>query len=202
MKKIIRKGVVLIALLSTMVTNGNKTSNNTLVKEIDKTLITLDNVKIGQELFIKDVNGSVIHKESIEVTGSFKKEFDLTGLPDGLYSFELNKDVEIKIIPFTVYSYCAVLLQEKESTIFKPVVRLKDNFIFIAKLSVNQEPMEIKLYYHPSNNESGMYELLYAENIENTTTIHRVYKLNKYEKGNYKVIFKSEGRTFIEEVKL
>ena len=202
MKKIIRKGVLLIALLSAMATSANRVSNKTFVKEIDKTLITIDNVKVGQELFIKNLSGSVIHKESIEVTGSFKKEFDLATLPDGLYFIEHNKDVEIKIIPFTVYSQSVVFLDEKETTIFKPVVRLKDNFIFIAKLSLGEEPVKIKLYYDSNTSHSGMYELLYSEIIENTTTIHRVYKLDENEKGTYKVVFKSEGRTFIEKVKL
>jgi hypothetical protein len=202
MKKIIRKGVILMALLSSIVTSANRVSYETPLKEIDKTLITLDNVKIGQKLFIKDINGLVIYEKSIEVTGSFKKEFDLATLPDGLYFIELYKDVEINVIPFTVNSYSAELHKEKETTIFKPVVRLKDNFVFIAKLSLSQEPMEIKLYYDASGSHSGVYELLHTEKIENTTTVHRVYKLDKYEKGNYKVIFKSEGRTFTEKVKL
>jgi len=202
MKKIIRKGVILIALLSAMVTSANRDSYTSFVKEIDKTLITLDNVKVGQELFIKNIKGSVIHQESIQISGSFKKEFDLASMPDGLYFIELNKDVEIKIIPFAVNFYNAVILGEKETTIFKPVVRLKDNFIFIAKLSLNQEPVEIKLYYDSNESHSGMYELLNTETIENTATIHRVYKLDKYEKGNYKVVLKTEGRTFIEKVKL
>lgn len=202
MKKIIRKGVILIALLSAMVTSANRDSYTSSAKEIDKTLISLNNVKVGQELFIKNVKGSVIHQESIQVSGSFEKEFDLASMPDGLYFIELNKDVEIKIIPFTVNSYNAVILGEKETTIFKPVVRLKDNFIFIAKLSLNQEPVEIKLYYDSNESHFGMYELLYTETIENTTTIHRVYKLDKYENGNYKVVLKTEGRTFIEKVKL
>jgi hypothetical protein len=202
MKKIIRKGVILMALLSSIITSANKFSYETPLKEIDKTLITLDNVKIGQELIIKNSNGSIIYEESIAVSGSFKKEFDMATLPDGLYFIELNKDVEINVIPFTVKSYRAELHKEKETTIFKPVVRLKDNFVFIAKLSLSQEPMEIELYYDASNRHSGLYELLHTEKIENTTSIHRVYKLDKYEKGNYKVIFKSEGRTFTEKVKL
>ena len=191
-----------MALLSTMVTSANRIPYKTSVKEGDKTIITLDNVKVGQELLIKDIDGAVIYTESIAVSGSFTKEFDLATLPDGLYFIELNKEIEIKIIPFTVYSYSAELLKEKETTIFKPVVRLKDNFVFIAKLSLSKEPVEIKLYYDSNATHSGMYELLFSEIIENTTTIHRVYKLDKYEKGNYKVVFKSEGRTFIEKVKL
>jgi hypothetical protein len=47
-----------------------------------------------------------------------------------------------------------------------------------------------------------MYELLHSEKIEISTTVHRVYKLDTYEKGNYKIIFKSEERTFTEKVKL
>jgi len=191
-----------MALLSSIITSANRVSYETPLKEIDKTLITLDNVKIGQELFIKDINGSVIYEESIEVAGSFKKEFDLATLPDGLYFIELNKDVEINVIPFTVNSYSAELHMEKQTTIFKPVIRLKDNFVFIAKISLSQEPMEIELYYDANESHSEMYELLHTEKIENTTTVHRVYKLDKYENGNYKVIFKSEGRTFTEQVKL
>lgn len=202
MKKIIRKGVILMALLSSIITSANRVSYKTPLKEIDKTLITLDNVKIGQELFIKDIHGSVIYEESIEVTGFFRKEFDLETLPDGLYFIELNKGVEINVIPFTVNSYSAELHKEKETTIFKPVVKLKDNFVFIAKLSSAEEPVDVELYYDSNDSHSGMYELLYSERITNTENIHRVYKLDKHEKGSYKIILKTEGRTFIEKVKL
>lgn len=189
-----------MALVSSMVTSANRYAHEPSIMETGKTLITLNNVRIGQKLFIKDSNGSVIYEEFIEVTGSFSKEFDLATLPDGLYFIELNKDVQINVIPFTVHSNGAELHTEKETTIFKPVVRLKDNFVFVAKLSMSSEPMEIELYYDSGASLSGMCELLHHEKIENTTTIHRVYKLDKYEKGNYKVIFKSEGRTFTEKV--
>jgi hypothetical protein len=54
MKKIIRKGVIFIAMGSAMGTSAIKVSNEAVVMEIDKTFMTLDNVKVGQELFIKD----------------------------------------------------------------------------------------------------------------------------------------------------
>ena len=158
-------------------------------------MLTLLNVKEGNQLFIKDVFGLILYKESIKESGEFVKGFDLTSLPDGKYFFELDKDLEIAIIPFEVKMSTVVFNKELETTIDKPYITKKENRVLISKLSLDKQPLEVKIYY---DYNLGSYDLIHSETIEKSMNIQRAYKLSKNEKGNYKVVLKTEGHTFIE----
>ena len=200
MKKIIRTGVILATLLATTLNYAN---NYTAIgKENEKTIITLDNLKEGHQLFIKDSHGLTLYREKIKSNGQYEKTFDLTSLPNGAYYFELIKDLEIRTIPFNVTDSVVVFDKKKEVVIYKPTVRLKEARLLVSRLSLNKEPLDIKIYYENYDFSSGLDELIYSEKIENKTIVEQTYKLDKYKKGNYKIVFTSGDRQFIERVKL
>jgi hypothetical protein len=202
MKKIIRNGVMMAALLATTLNYANATNDTLIGTEKDKTIITLDNVKEGNQLLIKDSNGLTIYRENIKSNGQYEKGFDLTSLPNGDYYFELIKDLEIRTMPFNVLNTVVVFDKEKEVVIYKPTVRLKNNSLMISRLSLAKEPLELKIYYDNKNGSSGFDELIYSEEFEGMTIVEKTFKLDRYKKGNYKVVITSENRTFIEKVKL
>jgi len=198
MKKVIKKSILLVIVFTMM--QGNVNANNfiPLKKEFKETALSLNNVKKGQRLLIKDSNGLVLYKEYIKDSGSYYKGFDLTSLPSGDYYFELDKDVEIKIIPFNVSSKTVAFYKEKEASIFKPIVRVKDNKLFISKLSLEKSPLTIKVYQEYSVDN----RLLHTETIENTKIIERIYTLPKTKEVKYKIVFKTEGREFVEYINI
>lgn len=176
--------------------NAKATFTN-IVNEAGRTSVTFANVKEGDLLSIKDENGIVLYKESIQHTGIYTKGFDLTSLPDGEYLFELDKDVEITIIPFKVSTNGVEFEKELETTIFKPTTRVEGNFVYINKLSLSEAPLDIKVYYGSGNN----YDLIHSETIENTKLIERVYKLDGLNNGAFKIVYETEGRLFTEVIK-
>lgn len=184
--------IIALAMLTTIVSNASGNFTSDPVNTINKTTITLNNVKQGNQLLIKDNHGIVIYKEKIKTAGTYSKGFDLTALPDGHYVFELEQDIEIKSIPFKVDSK-NVIVNNEESTIYKPFVTSKNNYIYLTKLALNNEPLDVKIY-----NESE--ELLYSEQIRNTKTIEKAYKLSS--KGNYKIVLSANGREYYEYIKL
>lgn len=191
LRKIILTGAMLIALISNA-TNG---LNNNPKKDLNKTTFTLKNVKQGNQLIIKDLYGLILYKEQIKDSGNYSKGFDLTSLPDGSYVFELEKDLEIKSFPFTVTAK-KVIFNENETTIYKPFVSFKNNYIYVSKLALNNEPLDVKIYYQDGT------ELIYSENIKDTKVIEKVYKLALNAKGNYKIVLSSNGREYYEYVTL
>jgi hypothetical protein len=191
LRKIILTGAMLIALISNA-TNG---LNNDPKKDLNKTTFTLKNVKQGNQLIIKDLYGLILYKEQIKDSGNYSKGFDLTSLPDGSYVFELEKDLEIKSFPFTVTAK-KVIFNENETTIYKPFVSFKNNYIYVSKLALNNEPLDVKIYYQDGT------ELIYSENIKDTKVIEKVYKLALNAKGNYKIVLSSNGREYYEYVTL
>lgn len=198
MKRAIKTSAVFIVMLFTIMSYSAEIPSLTKRGDAKKTMLTLNNVKQGQELFIKNDYGIILYKERIEKDGDYVKGFDLTSLPDGHYFFELNKDLQIKIIPFKVVLNNVDFIKVEEKTIFKPVVRSKENKVFVSKLSFFN-PLEVQIYYEDENSSKG-YSLIHSETIENEKIINRVYALSKQEKGNYKLVFKCDGRTFTEKV--
>lgn len=193
MKTSIKNSLVIIAMLGVVTGYANLTPINASYGEDPKrTILTLESMREGQRLFIKSTNGTILYKESIDRSGSYKKEFDLTSLPNGDYFFEVDKDFEIKIIPFKVNGAQVTFQKERTKSIFKPVVTIKDNIVTVSKLVLDNTSVDVKIYF-----DSGDYELIHSERIENIKNIQRVYRLLKNVTGNYKVICKSDGREFV-----
>src|SRR5690606_9492217 len=107
-----------------------------LVIYAKETALTLDNVKEGNTLYIKDSYGVKLYEEVIHVNGIFAKGYDLAALPNGDYHFELDTEVQIKVIPFTVESNKIEVNSGMAKTIFKPTVRVKGNLVFVSKLAL------------------------------------------------------------------
>jgi hypothetical protein len=107
MKNVIKntkKGILMVTMFATLLSFANEAPFYTIKKDAERTSLTLNDVKQGNLLSIKDDNGIILYKELIQKSGMYTKEFDLTTLPDGAYIFELDKDLEINTIPFTVNS--------------------------------------------------------------------------------------------------
>src|SRR5690606_17133300 len=129
----------------------------------------------------------VLYKEFIQKTGIYTKGFDLTSLPDGDYLFELDKDVEISTIPFTVKANNVSFKKELEKTFFKPMARVKGNLVYVTRLSLNKAPMDIEVY----SVSNGNNELIHSETFKNTENIERLYRLSGLNKVEYKIVFKT-----------
>ncbi|CAH8282718.1 hypothetical protein EV196_101573 [Mariniflexile fucanivorans] len=195
-----KKGILMVTLFATMLSFANEVSLFKIENDAERTSLTLNDVKQGNLLSIKDNNGVVIYKELIEQSGTYTKGFDLTELPNGGYIFELDKDVEINTIPFTVLSNTVTFKKEMEATIFKPVTRVKGNVVFVSRLSLNKAPMKIAIYFTDSQNNFSTPELIYSETVENTENASRIYKLASKNSGDYKIVFTTEDRVFTTEI--
>jgi len=194
-----KKGILMVTLMVASLSFANaKTSFDNTVVDAERTSVTFANVKEGDLLSIKDENGIVLYKESIQHAGIYTKGFDLTSLPDGKYLFELDKDVEITVIPFKVSTNKVEFDKDLEKTIFKPTTRVEGNFVFVSKLSLSEAPLKIKVYYGSDFNN---YDLIHSETIENTKLIERVYKLDGLNNGTFKIVYQTEGRQFTEIIK-
>jgi hypothetical protein len=102
-------------------------------------------------------------------------------------------------IPFVVASNEVKFKKEKEVTIYKPTLRVVDNKLFVSRLSFEAQPMKIQIYYKEVF--EGSTSLIFSENIDNTKVIGRIYELSKQKKGDYTVVFKTQGRAFRERIK-
>jgi len=164
-----------------------------IANKAKKTALKLTDVKEGNTLSIKDNYGVKLYEEVIKINGLYIKGFDLTALPNGSYHFELDADVHIKMIPFTVEANNISFDSEMSKTIFKPTVRVKGNLVFISKLALDNEPLKINVYYEKENSS----DLVMTETIKGDKNIERVYKLtDDLKSGDYRIVFHTNGREF------
>lgn len=196
MKKLTKKIVLVLGLFVSMLSFANSETNPIKEKEPKVTSMSFKKVKLGSKLSIKDRDGIVLYKESIVKTGDYSKGFDLTTLPNGDYYFELDTELEIVIIPFNVVSNQVVFKKEEKSTIFKPYVRVKDEMVFVSRVSYEESPIEYNIYY------ADNYDLVLSEKFDNQSYLKKIYDFSKAKKGNYLFVFKSNGRKFTKTVKI
>jgi len=197
MKKVIgntKKGLLMVVMLASSLSFASEgTPFFRLLNNAKKTALTLENVREGNTLYIKDHYGVKLYEEVIHTNGLFSKGFDLTALPNGDYHFELDTEMQIKVIPFTVESNAIEVDSEMAEIIFKPTIRVKDNLVFVSKLALDNEPLKIEVYYEKPYDS----ELMLTETIKGTKNIERVYKLtDDLKNGDYKIVFHTNGREF------
>ncbi|KJD36852.1 hypothetical protein PW52_04265 [Tamlana sedimentorum] len=196
MKNVIKntkKGFLMVTMFATLLSFANESANVIVTKNAKKTVITLQSVKEGNKLTIIDANGVILYKEVIAETGNYQKAFDFTSLPDGNYTVELDKDLEIDTMPFSVSASEVVFNNDSKTVTYKPYARLENGVVYVSKLSLNEAPLEVNIYDANS-------DLVYSDNIDHKKNIQKAYKLEGLGNNHYKLVFKTEGKIFTQNI--
>jgi hypothetical protein len=151
-------------------------------------------IKKGQQLSIKDSKGNVLFEKTVEKSNTIEQAFDYATLQNGYYTLEVNKDFQIEVIPFTVVSGKTTFYSHAEKTIYKPVVRTENNSLLVSKIDFTAAPLHVTIYYEG--------EVIFKDIVRGGHILHRVYKLRKDSKGDYKVVMKANDRTYSNEFSL
>ncbi|WP_439130128.1 hypothetical protein [Polaribacter sp.] len=193
--KTFKKRVVLVVvlMLGTLVNyaNNKEVNNNLNAKKVK---VVFKGTKKGHQLTIKDNYGYVLYSEDIQREGDLRKVFDFSKLSDGNYTLELEKDYQIVVKPLKIDGNKITFDENSKKVIFKPVVRNEDNKLLISKITFDQNPLKVDLYYND--------EIIYSETLKGDQLVNRVYKLDKEFKGDYKVVIRNNGRRFSNEFEI
>ena len=194
MKTVLKKHLLLTTLMLGALI-GYAKENNTNCNLLKKEKIKLEfyNVKKGALLSIKNEEGTIVYSLEIKNSGNYSSVFDLSKLEEGNYTTELEKDYEIIIKSFSVLN--GDITFGKEQLIFKPVIRAKNNFVLISKLSFEKEPVKISLYYNS--------DLIFSETLNSSgSLLKRIYKLSEKEEGSYRVVMHCDNKYYTKNFKL
>lgn len=186
MKRLIKTSIALV-LLFTTVLSAAADQGTSLSNSFDHEL-PFNKVKKGQELQIKNASGRTIYSESIMYDGQVEGAFDLKTFKDGFYTMELINCYEISIKKFAILDRTITYLENGETTIYKPVFRMKKNKILISHLDFNSNEWDVNLFF---NNE-----VIHSETIAPNPILERVYVLGENVKGDYKVVLKNADRLY------
>ena len=184
------KTTLLVALMfGTLIGYANDAKNPTDLEAKKTVKVEFKNVKKGQTLTIKNEHGLSVYNQQINVAGNFSRTFDFSALENGIYTAELNKAFEIIIKEFYVKNGLVTFLTNSSAKLFKPVIRTKDNLLYVSKLTFDKEELKVSIFY---NGDEILTESLKGDNL-----IKRIYKLSEIRKGDYKIVINSNNRTYI-----
>lgn len=196
MKNLAKQGLVVFVLMMSLTISANDIKFTAKVKEEKVTSMILNKVESGSTLRIKDQNGLVLYKEIIEEAGDYSKGFDLTTLPNGDYYFELNSESKIVVIPFNVKASEVLFDKNSKEFIYKPVVRAKDNLVYVSRTELEHTPLSYKVYYSENN------DLVHTAEFGEMEEVKKMYDFSSAKKGDYVFVFESNGRKFSKKIKI
>ena len=193
MKTTFKKYLVAVTLLLSLVSYATDKNISTTI-DGKKVKVEFTAVRKGQVLSIKNANNIVMYSDVIEMAGNYARTFDLTNLENGKYTAELEKDFETIIKPFLVENGLITFLPEENKTIFKPVIRIQDNLLLISKISLENQPIKITLYYIDA--------VIYTETSKDTKVLNRALRLLKNKKGTYTVAINADNKNYRKNFKI
>ena len=193
MKTIIKKYLVAVTFLLSLVSYATEKNISTTI-DGKKVKVEFTAVRKGQVLSIKNANNIVMYSDVIEMAGNYTRTFDLTNLENGKYTAELEKDFETIIKPFLVANGLVTFTPEENKTIFKPVIRIQDNLLLISKISLEDQPVKITLYYKDA--------VIYTETSKDTKVLNRALRLLKNKKGTYTVAINADNKNYRKNFKI
>ena len=110
-----------------------------------------------------------------------------------MYYIELEKLAEIVVTPFEVRSNIAKVFKEDEYKIAKPQITLKDDYVYVSKMTMDKRSTKIEILYEGK-------DMAFSETLKNSNSLSRVYDFTNCLEGNYLFVIKSEGKTFTDNV--
>jgi hypothetical protein len=145
---------------------------------------------------LKNQFGQVVYSETVENVNGILKNFDLRHLESGRYKIELENALNIEVLPITITWDSVRVAHDQFTTIHKPFFNIKENGrVDFNFLNLNANTTSIVI-----TNEKG--NVIYKENLGNSSDIEKRYDLSSLEKGKYQFIVQNGDRNFKHSIAL
>jgi outer membrane protein assembly factor BamB len=183
-----RKSMIVALMFGTLIGYANGTNALVVKNNASTFTVKLNDVKKGNRIYVKNTKGRTVLSKTIQQNGDYLKSIDVSSLKDGDYYIEIDKDFEILISSIKISNGTVFSEGKNSQTIYKPVFRTEANRVFISKIAFDSKVLNVKIYFEGT--------LILSESVEGEKVLNRIYNLSKDVKGNYKVILKSNDRTY------
>ena len=165
---------------------GYQTDGYSITSSLKKSFKKGFYVKAETKLDIIDSRGYTVISKFIKSDSLILDNFDLTNFENGDYLIELHKDLEVNVYKMVISDSGDAFL-DFTTKYFKPYIYNKDHKIFVNKLNLISNLVEVSIFYEN--------ELIYEEVI-NEKKLERVYNLDQSKKGHYEVLILAEDKTY------
>lgn len=193
MNKVIKLGLLSVALLSTIVTSA---ADKLTIKVGSKMLsISLTEVTNNETVHIKDFQGQILFSETLNEADAYTKMFSFSTLPEGIYFIESRSEEKIQVTPVLVKTNSVDLVDRAAKTFTAPKITLEEGIINVYVRNENKVAVSILVY-----DEQGT---LLSETENNTNTLVLAhYNINNLNTKKVTISVSEGDYNFVEEIKL
>jgi len=145
------------------------------------------------DITLKSGNGRVFYKETMSNGENFAKRLDLSQMPNGEYTLEVENNDTFTAVPVIVENTSAVVKANDEVTIVKPTLRVVGDRLDIAIAGNYAKDVWVSIFDNDSNRL--VFEKVSTEKMKR-------FDLSKLNRGRYTVYMSTEGKNFVQSVSL
>ncbi|GJM28445.1 MAG: hypothetical protein DHS20C17_10800 [Cyclobacteriaceae bacterium] len=180
MNSIIKIATVMLGLLiATPVYSNVSEQVEMAVTGVKSFRLVLKDETGNVQIRLKDTAGQTLYSEQVASPVAYNRVFNLSSLPSGEYSLELEFVNRVQMTPLVIEENQVTLQTAEMTEYFKPVVRLKGKTVSINLLNTSRDPVNILVYHSETN------ELLTQSRITNETTVGKLYDFSKVKPGKF-----------------
>ncbi|MDG3583781.1 MULTISPECIES: DUF3244 domain-containing protein [Galbibacter] len=197
MKKTI-KNSMLVVILSVMTLAMARANDFYLsVKKDDNRTVDLFIEKTNQPLAISfvDARGEVLYNYKYKELPTNVKRYNFKNLPTGTYYFVVESETKIEKVPVVLSENETVVKRGKTTTIYKPYFRKDNNLLSVNMLSIDESPVDVKIYNETTN------QLIHEEVLKGEKSLGKRFDFSNVN-GVYRFEVTHKGNTFYKTVSL
>ncbi|WP_010177446.1 hypothetical protein [Aquimarina agarilytica] len=193
MKKILKLGLLSVALLTTVVVNAsNKVKVEVLAS--NELSITMSEVIEGEVLSVSDKKGEVVFSEILSASSSYTKTLDFSKLTQGVYYVKAETAKAIKVTPFIIVPDQVKIVKGATKTYNTPVFETENDII---KLDIdNKDQHEVSITVYAKNSSIPLEEVRL-----NAPKITKNYNFKSLPVSEYKIIVYQGDYSYVKTIK-
>lgn len=130
---------------------------------------------------IFNAEGKKVFTESIKNENGFVRPYNMSSLPAGTYTFQIDDKNEVETFEF-VYAE----VEEQEEAIVANVVRMEDDKFFLGVSSTNSNTVQIDIY-------NDRDEVIYSAEEVVANQFGQLYNLNSVKSNGFTLVVKHNG---------
>lgn len=137
--------------------------------------------------------GSLVYSDKINTTTESGRKFDMSQLPVGFYTIELEDELKISRYELNV-AQSGIQIVEQTTNIYKPVFKeLQGQKVGVTMLTLGQT-IKIEL----SDDDEKLHTLI----IKDDQSISKIYDMSKLPRGTYRFRVSTQNRNFYHTVNI
>jgi len=190
MKKLLKFSFLLAVVLSTAAMHANVADFSLLVKkEEGKTVQFILNTSEKTNLSLFDSDNELIHSETISGKQIFNRSYNLSTLPDGVYTLEAKTAAKTARYEITLSANTATVAEKPAAEVFKPTLVHENRVVTLSILNFDAAPVNVTIY---GTDGTEWYE----GTFEGKQDFFKKFDLSKIPAGTYTFDISYNGRNF------